>query len=90
MATARKMDEGKKAKETIEVKVGAFPGGTIKSYTLATGSTIEDALKAAKLNGSRDDKQLLDIRVNGQKAGPLRAKLANGAQVLVFSQVRGN
>lgn len=70
----------------ITVKVGAFPGGQIKPYSLNPGVTLEQALQAAGYQSPKG----LDIRVNGQPTSDLAAPLADGAQVLIFSQIRGN
>ncbi len=74
-------------KDAISVKIGAFPGGQIKPYTFPAGSTYEEGLKKANLNGNGES---LDVRVNGAHVSSLAAVMENNDQILVFSKVRGN
>ncbi|MES3004976.1 MAG: hypothetical protein V4690_02595 [Patescibacteria group bacterium] len=75
--------------KAITVKIGAFPGGKITSYTMSAGSTYQDGLEKAGLSGSgRGDS--LDVRVNGTKISSLTGSMEDGDQILVFSKVRGN
>ncbi|MDB5194367.1 MAG: hypothetical protein JWN50_381 [Parcubacteria group bacterium] len=75
--------------EAITVKIGAFPGGQIKSYTVPQGSTYLDGLKKAGLGGTGNSESL-DIRVNGAKISSTAAPMQEGDQILLFSKVRGN
>lgn len=72
--------------EKITVKVGAFPGGQIRPYSLPKGADYAACLKEADLKVAKD----LDVRVNGLSLSSLAAEANDGDQVLVFSKVRGN
>lgn len=80
MASAKKVVE-------ISVKIGAFPGGQLKSYVFNQGQTYRDGLSKASLNSN--DKSL-DVRVNGKSTSSLDGEMQDGDQILVFSKVRGN
>ncbi|MFA7193478.1 MAG: hypothetical protein WC087_00990 [Candidatus Paceibacterota bacterium] len=72
--------------EKINVKVGAFPGGQIKPFEVDSGTTIRQALVIA---GYRD-KIEGEVRLNGQTISNFEEVLEEGAQVLIFSKIRGN
>jgi hypothetical protein len=83
--------DGKKGdkKSTLNIKVGAFPGGKIVPLEVPEGTTVEQALVLASLvaPSSSDD---IDVRVNGKKQTILTAKVTEGDQILLFAKVRGN
>ncbi len=79
-----------KAKKSITVKIGAFPGGQIKSYTFPDQTSYKDGLGQAGLLGNDGSGKGLDVRVNGTPISNLTGAMADGDQVLVFSKVRGN
>ncbi len=98
MANAQKKKtapQGNKAKaeaaKDVTVKIGAFPGGKIKPYTVPAGSTYIQALREANLyTGDRSSSDQLDVRVNGTKVTNLQGSVNDGDQILLFTQVRGN
>lgn len=69
----------------VTCKAGSFPGGSIKSYTLDSGATIREFLRAAGIDG--DNK---DVRVGGVKVENLDTTPKDGDQILIFGNVRGN
>ncbi len=73
------------AKKTVTCTVGSFPGGGRKPYTLDGDPTVKDMLKAAGIDGSGKD-----VRCGGIKVTDQDAKVAEGDQVWVFGNVRGN
>jgi hypothetical protein len=82
MATARTTEAG------VNVKIGAFPGGKIKPYTFAAGTSYKDGLRRAELlTGNAEG---LDVRVNGTPMSSLGGQMQDKDQILVFSKVRGN
>ncbi len=79
------------AAKDVTVKIGAFPGGKIKPYTVPAGSTYIEALREANLyTGDRSSSDQLDVRVNGTKVTNLQGSVKDGDQILLFTQVRGN
>lgn len=69
----------------MNVKAAAFPGGKINGYNVGEGASVADVLQAAKL-----DPKGREVRLNGQKITDLSTKVADGNQVLVLGQIRGN
>ena len=82
------MGNPRAAQAAINVKIGAFPGGQIKSYDFPAGTTYQEGLTKAGLNGTRGES--LDVRVNGTRISSLNGPMEDKDQVLVFSKVRGN
>lgn len=69
----------------MNVKAAAFPGGKIKNYNVKEGATVTDVLKAAELDSTGRE-----VRLNGQTITDLKTRVADGNQVLVLGQIRGN
>ena len=77
------------AQKEISVKIGAFPGGKINSYSFPEGATYRDGLtKAGLIDSTKSDE--LDIRVNGKPQTDILATMNNAEQILLFKKVRGN
>ncbi len=86
--TGKKVAKKEAPAKKFEMKLGAFPGGQVKAYKLAEGSTIVDAFKASGYESKVDASS--DVRLNGQRVSSFDIALNEGDQVLIFTKVRGN